>query len=237
MCYQPQVELSEGRIQGAEALLRWTHPELGAVSPVDFIPIAEEIGLISELGRWVLEQACQQLITWDAQGFRLPRLAVNLSVQQVERIDLVDEIIEIFHRTEVAPERFELEVTETMLMRNVEQVIGNLTALRDLGITIAVDDFGTGFSSLGYLKQLPISRLKIDKSFIEGVTVDDNDDAIARAIIALGRALGLQVIAEGVETSVQASFLQREGCDQAQGYCFGRPMSPDALSQLPAAQG
>ena len=237
LLYQPQVELSDGRIHGAEALLRWTHPELGRVSPLDFIPIAEEIGLISEIGQWVLEQACRQLLAWDGMGFRVPRLAVNISVQQVERIDLVDEIKAIFQRTNVAPERLEVEVTESMLMRNVERVVANLTALRDLGVTIAVDDFGSGFSSLGYLKKLPISRLKIDKTFVDGVTVDDNDDAIARAIIALGRALGLQVIAEGVETCEQADFLQREGCDEVQGYLFGRPMDADALRRLPAAQG
>lgn len=235
LLFQPQVELSDGRIHGAETLLRWTHPELGCVSPLDFIPIAEEIGLISTIGKWVLEQACQQLTAWDEQGFWLPRLAVNISVQQVERIDLVDEIKEILQRTGVAPERFEIEVTESMLMRNVERVVANLAALRKLGITIAVDDFGSGFSSLAYLKKLPISRLKIDKTFIEGVTVDDNDDAIARAIIALGRALGLQVIAEGVETSVQANFLKREGCDEVQGYLFGRPMNASALRQLTAA--
>ncbi|MEA3639480.1 MAG: PAS domain S-box protein [Lamprobacter sp.] len=237
LLYQPQVQLNNAQIHGAEALLRWTHPELGAVSPLDFIPIAEEIGLISELGKWVLEQACKQLIAWDAEGFQVHRLAVNISVQQVERIDLVDEIREIFQRTGVAPERFELEVTESMLMRNVDRVIANLSALRDLGITIAVDDFGSGFSSLGYLKTLPISRLKIDKTFVDGVTVDDNDDAIARAIIALGKALGLDVIAEGVETSAQAAFLEHEGCNEAQGYLFGRPMKPDELHQLSLERG
>jgi len=229
LLYQPQVGLSNASLQGAEALLRWTHPELGPVSPLDFIPIAEEIGLISEIGKWVLEQACEQLAVWDAAGFRVPQLAVNISVQQIERIDLVDEIREVFERTGVAPERFELEVTESMLMRNVECVVANLNALRALGMTIAIDDFGSGFSSLSYLKRLPISRLKIDKTFIDGVTIEDNDDAIARAIIALGRALGLQVIAEGVETGEQAAFLRAEGCDQAQGYHFGRPMPPDAL--------
>ncbi|MCF7977779.1 MAG: PAS domain S-box protein [Chromatiaceae bacterium] len=237
LLYQPQVDLSTGRIQGAEALLRWTHPELGAVSPFEFIPIAEEIGLISEFGKWVLEQACLQLLAWDAEGFKVHRLAVNISVQQAERIDLVDEIREILQRAGVAPERFELEVTESMLMRNVDRVIANLSALRDLGITIAVDDFGSGFSSLGYLKTLPISRLKIDKTFVDGVTVDDNDDAIARAIIALGKALGLEVIAEGVETPEQAAFLEHEGCNEAQGYLFGRPMKPDALRQLSLERG
>ncbi|MBK5931318.1 EAL and GGDEF domain-containing protein [Halochromatium salexigens] len=234
LLYQPQFELKSGRIFGAEALLRWTHPELGKVSPADFIPIAEEIGLISEIGGWVLEQACLQLNAWERQGFSVKRMAVNVSVQQVERLDLVDEINAILQRTGVAPGRLELEVTESLLMRNVERVVANLNALRELGVTLAIDDFGSGFSSLGYLKRLPISRLKIDKTFIDGVTVDDNDDAIARAIIALGRALGLDVIAEGVETQAQADFLEHEGCHEVQGYLFGRPMPAHALRQLAA---
>jgi len=232
--YQPQFTLKNGRIHGAEALLRWTHPELGKVSPADFIPIAEEIGLISDIGGWVLEQACRQVRTWDATGFSVKRIAVNVSVQQVERVDLVDEISAILKRTGLAPGRLELEVTESLLMRNVERVVINLNALRDLGVSLAIDDFGSGFSSLGYLKTLPISHLKIDKSFIDGVTIDENDDAIARAILALGRALGLDVIAEGVETLDQADFLKREGCHEVQGYLFGRPMSPEALRQLAA---
>jgi len=231
LAYQPQVSLDRPGILGAEVLMRWTHGELGTVSPGEFIPIAEEIGLIDEFGRWALEQACRQLAVWDAKGFQVPRLAVNVSVQQVERADLVNEIEAILERTGVSPNRLELEVTESVLMRNVERVVANLSALRDLGVTLAVDDFGSGFSSLGYLKTLPISRLKIDKSFIDGVTVNSNDDAIARAILALGRALGLQVIAEGVETEAQADFLRREGCNEAQGYLFGRPMTPDALWQ------
>ena len=234
LVYQPQFELKSGHIHGAEALLRWTHPELGRVSPADFIPIAEEIGLISEIGAWVLEQACVQLQAWEAQGFSLKRIAVNVSVQQVERLDLVDEIRAILKRTGVAPERLELEVTESLLMRNVEQVITSLNALRELGISLAIDDFGSGFSSLGYLKKLPISHLKIDKTFVDGVTIDEDDNAIARAIIALGRALRLAVIAEGVETQVQADFLKREGCEEVQGYLFGRPMSADALRQFAA---
>ena len=229
LVYQPQVSLGEPGLLGAEVLMRWTHAEIGSVAPSQFIPIAEEIGLISEFGGWALEQACRQLAGWDAQGFQLPRLAVNVSVQQFQRHDLVDEIEAILARTGVAPNRLELEITESVLMRNLERVLANLSALRKLGITLAIDDFGSGFSSLSYLKRLPISRLKIDKSFVDGVTIDSNDDAIARAILALGRALGLEVIAEGVETDAQADFLRREGCHEAQGYLFGRPMSADAL--------
>ncbi|MBK1703985.1 EAL domain-containing protein [Halochromatium glycolicum] len=229
LVYQPQFRLANGDLCGVESLLRWTHPELGTISPAKFIPVAEEIGMISELGRWVLTEACNQLTRWDAEGFRVPSLSVNVSVHQVERIDLIDEIKGIIAATDVDPDRLELEVTESVFMRNVERVVENLNALRDLGIRLAVDDFGSGFSSLGYLKQLPISRLKIDKTFVDGVDTDANDSAIARAVIVLGRALGLEVIAEGVETQAQASFLENEGCDAVQGYLFARPMAAGAL--------
>jgi diguanylate cyclase (GGDEF)-like protein len=229
LVYQPQFRLAKGGICGVESLLRWTHPELGTISPAKFIPVAEEIGMISELGRWVLTEACNQLTRWDAEGFRVPRLSINVSVHQVERIDLIDEIKGIIAATDVDADRLELEVTESVFMRNVERVVQNLNALRDLGIRLAVDDFGSGFSSLGYLKQLPISRLKIDKTFVDGVDTDANDSAIARAVIVLGRALGLEVIAEGVETQAQARFLENEGCDAVQGYLFARPMAAGAL--------
>jgi EAL domain-containing protein (putative c-di-GMP-specific phosphodiesterase class I) len=227
--YQPQVRLADRCMHGAEVLLRWRHPELGEIPPARFVPIAEEAGLIIELGAWALEQACRQLARWDAGSFLMPRLAVNLSVLQLERPRLVDEVAEVLRRTGVEPDRLELEVTESMLMRHADQVIANLAALRDMGVTIAVDDFGSGFSSLAYLKQLPIHRLKIDKSFVDHLTEDSNDDAIARSIIALGRGLGLDVIAEGVETEHQAEFLEREGCAEAQGFLFGRPMSAEQL--------
>lgn len=232
--YQPQVHLADGCMHGAEVLMRWHHPELGAVPPARFIPIAEELGLIVELGTWALGHACRQLADWDARGFLVPRLAVNLSVLQLERPGLVDEVTAALRATHIEPDRLELEVTESMLMRHAEQVIANLAALRDNGITIAVDDFGSGFSSLAYLKRLPIHRLKIDKSFIDQLTADANDDAIARAIIALGRGLGLEVIAEGVETEAQAEFLRREGCTEAQGFLYGRPMSAADLEAAAA---
>ncbi|MCG6940372.1 MAG: PAS domain S-box protein [Thiohalocapsa sp.] len=227
--FQPQVRLADGCMHGAEALLRWHHPEYGQISPSRFIPIAEELGLIVEFGYWALEHACKQLAEWDAHGFLVPRLAVNLSVLQLERPGLVKEVQAIMARTHVEPDRLELEVTESMLMRHADQVIANLAGLRDLGITIAVDDFGSGFSSLAYLKRLPIHRLKIDKSFIDQLTQDANDDAITRAIIALGHGLGLEVIAEGVETEPQAEFLRREGCAEAQGFLFGKPMPAHQL--------
>jgi predicted signal transduction protein with EAL and GGDEF domain len=227
--YQPQIRLTDGCMHGAEVLLRWRHPTLGEIPPARFVPIAEEAGLIVELGAWALEHACRQLAQWDAANFLMPRLAVNLSVLQLERLELVDEVAAVLRRTGVEPDRVELEVTESMLMRHADQVIANLTALRDMGITIAVDDFGSGFSSLAYLKRLPIHRLKIDKSFVDQLTLNPNDDAIARAVIALAQGLGLDVIAEGVETEAQAEFLRREGCAEVQGFLFGRPMSPAEL--------
>ena len=226
---QPQVRLADGCMSGAEVLLRWHSPEHGEVPPARFIPIAEELGLMVELGNWVLEQACMQLADWDAQGFWVPRLAVNLSVLQLEHPALADEVRAITTRTRLEPKRLELEVSESMLMRRAEVVVGNLTRLRDLGLTIAVDDFGSGFSSLAYLKRMPIHRLKIDRSCIDRLTRDANDDDITRAIIALGHSLGLDVIAEGVETEAQADFLRRAGCSEAQGFLFGRPMSAEQI--------
>ena len=236
LVFQPQVKLSNRWMYGAEVLLRWHHPELGQVPPASFIPVAEGLGLIAELGAWVLEQACLQLAEWDRKGFLVPRLAVNLSVQQLERGDLLDSVRSTLARAEIEADRLELEVTESVLMRHADQVISNLWALRELGATIAVDDFGSGFSSLGYLKTLPVNRLKIDKSFIDNLTQDPNDDAIARAIIALGRGLGLDVLAEGVETEAQAEFLRQEQCIEAQGYLFGRPMTSAQLMDFESRQ-
>ncbi len=232
LVFQPQVKLTSGCMYGAEVLLRWHHGDLGDVSPGQFIPIAEELGLICEIGNWVLEEACLQLAEWDRKGFLVPRLAVNLSVQQLERGDLLHSVQAILARTNIAGDRLEMEVTESMLMRHAEQVISNLNALRDLGVTIAVDDFGSGFSSLSQLKTLPINRLKIDKAFVDNLTLDPNDDAIARTVIALGRGLGLDVLAEGVETEAQAEFLRQEHCSEAQGYLFGRPMTSAKLMDL-----
>jgi len=229
--YQPQVRIDNGQMLGAEALLRWTHPQLGQIPPGQFIPIAEELGIINELGTWVLEQACLQLVHWDQQGFYVPRIAVNLSVQQLERVDLDKRVREVLEQLKLDPGRLELEVTESMLMRHAERVIANLASLRDLGIAIAVDDFGSGYSSMAYLKQLPISRLKVDRAFVAHLTIDPSDDAITRAVIALGNGLGLDVLAEGVETQAQADFLLNEGCNTAQGYLFGRPMSAEDLER------
>ncbi|MBK5969903.1 MULTISPECIES: EAL domain-containing protein [Thiorhodovibrio] len=231
LAYQPQIALEDESLVGVEALLRWQHPELGSVSPGVFIPIAEETGLIREIGDWVLEQAARQLAEWDRAGIRVPRLAVNLSMPQIETPDLVTQVQGVLERTGVSANRIELEVTESMLMRNIDQVRANLDALREMGVYLAIDDFGSGYSSLRYLKRLPIHRLKIDRSFVEHLTQDANDDAIVRAVIALGRSLGLAVLAEGVETRAQADFLASEGCHEVQGFLFGRPVPPEEIIQ------
>ncbi len=230
--YQPQVRLPSGCMEGAEALLRWHHPERGMVPPAEFIPLAEEIGLIGELGAWVLGQVCRQIRAWDGEGFHLPRVAVNLSVRQLERQGLVAKVRAILKETGVTPERIELEVTESMIMSQAEHAIDSLKGLRDLGIHLAVDDFGTGYSSLAYLKRLPLHRLKIDRSFVRDLTTDDNDAAIARAIIAMAGSLGLEVLAEGVETQEQADFLSGEGCREVQGFFFSHAVTAGELSRI-----
>jgi diguanylate cyclase len=228
--YQPQVDLTTGALMGVEALCRWPHPTLGLLQPSLFIPMAEELGLIDALGLKVLELGCRQMVDWEAAGLYVPRLAVNLSVRELEQSQLPGQIAEILERTGLDPARLELEVTESKLMRQAEMAIGALNAMRALGVTLAIDDFGTGYSSLSYLKRLPLNRLKIDRSFVEGLTQDVNDDSIARAIIALAHTLGLEVLAEGIEAREQADFLFREGCIEGQGYLYDRPLTPDELA-------
>ena len=223
--YQPQIALSDCSLRGVEALCRWQHPRLGLVTPDHFIPVAEDSGLIGELTAWVLEQACRQLILWDQVGFRVPRLAVNLPMREIERTDLVNRVRRTLERTGLAPDRLELEVTESMIMRRPDAAISTLDALRALGVILALDDFGTGHSSLAYLKRLPVNRIKMDKSFVKRLGEDRDDEAIARAVIALGRSIGLGVIAEGIETRTQHDFLRDEFCDEGQGYLYGRPLA------------
>jgi len=221
--YQPQVEIDTGRLIGVEALVRWNHPELGLIPPARFIPLAEDSGYINQLGKWVLDEACRQMMRWQAQGLHVPKMAVNLSVKQFERGSMAGVVADILRETGLAPERLQLEVTESVIM-NTGDALGYINDLHAIGVGLAIDDFGTGYSSLAYLKQLPVQTLKIDRSFIKDISSDANDEAIAIAIIQLGKSMQLSVIAEGVETQEQAAFLLRHGCRLAQGYFYSRPV-------------
>ena len=221
--YQPQVEIDTGRLIGVEALVRWNHPELGLIAPARFIPLAEDSGYINQLGKWVLDEACRQMMRWQAQGLHVPKMAVNLSVKQFERGSMAGVVADILRETGLAPQRLQLEVTESVIM-NTGDALGYINDLHAIGVGLAIDDFGTGYSSLAYLKQLPVQTLKIDRSFIKDISSDANDEAIAIAIIQLGKSMQLSVIAEGVETQEQAAFLLRHGCRLAQGYFYSRPV-------------
>jgi diguanylate cyclase (GGDEF)-like protein/PAS domain S-box-containing protein len=232
LAYQPQVEIESGRLIGVEALVRWNSPELGQVMPARFIPLAEDIGFIGQLGAWVLEEACRQVVRWEREGLSVPKVAVNLSGRQFDRGSVAPEVARVLAATGVAPQRLQLEVTESVIM-NTGDALQYINDLHALGVELAIDDFGTGYSSLAYLKQLPVQALKIDRSFIKdigaGAGGDANEEAIAIAIIQLGKSLGLAVIGEGVESEAQADFLLRHGCNRAQGYLYGRPLAPDQV--------
>jgi EAL domain-containing protein (putative c-di-GMP-specific phosphodiesterase class I) len=210
--------------------VRWQHPDLGLVSPARFIPLAEEAGIIGMIGEWVLREACRQMLAWDAGGLHIPCVAVNLSVQQLERETLLPLVAEVLASSGLDGARLELEVTESMIMGEGGQSLNVLQGLRELGVKLAIDDFGTGYSSLSYLKRLPVHRLKIDQSFVRDIGRDNNGEAIVRAIIALGRSLGLQTVAEGVEEPGQAEFLIAHACDVGQGYLYSRPVVADEIS-------
>lgn len=236
LLYQPQFDLQSGRIIGLEALIRWVHPKLGTISPDRFIPLAEESGLIHPIGVWVLRTACRQGRQWQQQGIDFGRIAVNIAGPQLQRGNLVKEVITVLEETQLPTDHLELEVTEGFIMQQAESAITQLKALRELGLTLSIDDFGTGYSSLSYLKQLPIHKLKIDQSFVRDIPNDRNDMAIADAIIAMGKSLGLQVIAEGVETEAQAEFLKQAGCQEGQGYLYSKPITAEAVEALIVGQ-
>ncbi|QYX63651.1 EAL domain-containing protein [Shewanella putrefaciens] len=229
LMYQPKLDLVTRKTVGFEALLRWHDPQLGLISPAVFIPVAEKIGLIHEIGLWVLETACRQGMRWLSEGKHFGRIAVNVAGQQLQRSSFVDDVKRVLAETGLPAKHLELEVTESVMMQNPDLAIRDLKRLGDLGIELSVDDFGTGYSSLNYLKKLPIHKLKIDQSFVRDIPFDTNNTAIAKAVIALGHALKLDIIAEGVETKEQADFLQQNQCDQAQGYLFSRPQLPEDL--------
>ncbi|MFN2386077.1 MAG: EAL domain-containing protein [Thermoanaerobaculia bacterium] len=222
--YQPLVDLRTGQIRGSEALLRWQHPEMGLVPPGEFIPLAEASGLIVPIGRWVLQTACEQIRIWQEMGYRDLSVAVNLSTRQFLQSDLVEQVSEALASSAIEPTSLDLEITETNAMQNAEVAVSTLWDLKKVGVSISMDDFGTGYSSLNYLKRFPIDRIKIDRSFVQDVTDDPDDAAIAVAVIAMAHSLKLGVVAEGVETEEQLAFLRQYHCDEMQGYLFSRPV-------------
>ena len=223
LVYQPQISYRDHRVVGVEALIRWQHPEHGLVPPDLFIPLAEQNGTIIAIGEWVLDQACKQLREWHDQGFDL-RMAVNLSTVQLHHAELPRVVNNLLQMYRLPPRSLELEVTETGLMEDISTAAQHLLSLRRSGALIAIDDFGTGYSSLSYLKSLPLDKIKIDKSFVQDLLDDDDDATIVRAIIQLGKSLGMQVIAEGVETAEQEAYIISEGCHEGQGYHYSKPL-------------
>jgi diguanylate cyclase (GGDEF)-like protein len=230
--YQPKVDLATGQITGVEALLRWTHPDLGMLPPMQFIPLAEETGLIVPIGRWVLREACTQNMMWQRQGLRAVSMAVNLSPRQFIDESLLHDIDAALAVSGMPPELLQLEVTESMVMQNVPRAIKLLDMIQSRGIRLAIDDFGTGYSSMSLMKQFPIDTIKIDRSFVRDLPDDCEDKAIAQAIISMGKALGMTVVAEGVETSEQETFLRNHACDEMQGFLFSKPVPPEQMSHL-----
>ena len=226
LVFQPKMSLMDGRITGVEALCRWNSAELGEVSPVVFIPLAEESGLILPIGEWVLREACEALKRWREHGLDDISVSINVSVLQLLRAPLADQLRAIIDEVGVPPNRIELEVTESMVMQNAAQTTSVLNELRSLGVALSIDDFGTGYSSLVYLKRLPIDTLKIDKEFIGDITRDPDDEAITATVITMAHSLGLNVIAEGVETEQQLAYLREQGCDEIQGYWLSPPLDP-----------
>ncbi|WP_239618101.1 bifunctional diguanylate cyclase/phosphodiesterase [Cohnella mopanensis] len=230
--YQPQVHASTGRMEGMEALLRWNHPRLGTVSPSEFIPIAEETGIIMDIGKWVLKEVCSQLREWQSESLFVPAVAVNLSARQFMAADLVSSIRDIVCGTPCSPQQIVIEITESSSMNDIESVLPILHEFKSLGFQIAIDDFGKGYSALGYMKQFPIDILKIDKSFVQELTSDSKSAVITKAIIDMAHGMNLKVIAEGVETTEQLQYLRTMDCDIVQGYFIDPPMPSDRLESL-----
>jgi diguanylate cyclase (GGDEF)-like protein/PAS domain S-box-containing protein len=232
LVYQPQVDLMTGKICGAEALLRWKHPEKGFISPAEFIPVAEETGQIVPIGEWVVRTACWRFASWQKQGMPAIPIAVNLSIRQLRQPNLAEVIEAALEENGLDPHYLELEITEGIMMGDTKSAMAFLSRMHSLGVQMSIDDFGTGFSSLSYLKNLPVNKLKIDQSFVRDIETDESDAAIVRSIISLGHRLDLKVIAEGVETLEQLDFLRIRGCDEVQGYYFSRPLSADDFQKF-----
>ena len=232
--YQPQFDCHTGAIVGVEALLRWPHPQRGFVPPAEFIPVAEDTGLIVELGRWVLQRACDDAVAWDRAGAPPLTVAVNVSARQLKEKSFLDDVLTALHRSGLPPQRLELELTESLLMEDMEGAVAFMHAVRAAGVRLSIDDFGTGYSSLAYLQSFPINQLKVDRTFVQSLPVAGH--TIATAVIALARGFGLSVIAEGVERTEQLEWLRAAGCDYAQGFLLGRPMPAAALLALTVTQ-
>jgi EAL domain-containing protein (putative c-di-GMP-specific phosphodiesterase class I) len=234
--YQPQISMQGGRIIGAEALLRWQHPELGMVSPAEFIPIAEDSGLILPIGEWVLHTAAQQMKSWMDSGLAPMTIAVNLSAVQFRHPNLPELVTQILDSVKLPPQYLELELTEGVAMHDPLGAIAVMDSLHERGIRMSIDDFGTGYSSLSYLKRFKVYKLKIDQSFVRDITDDPEDKAIVSAIISLAGSLGLQTIAEGVETEGQLAFLREQGCKEVQGYYFSKPLPAEQFEAFVRAK-
>ena len=232
LVYQPQIDFRTGSVIGMEALIRWQHPKRGLISPMEFIPMAECNGLIIPIGIWVMETACKHNLQLQKEGLPPIRVAVNLSARQIGERDFVQSVKDVIDATGLDPSCLELEVTESMVMHNIEEVVVILNSLNEMGIQLSLDDFGTGFSSLAYLKRFPIDRLKIDQSFIFNCDSDSGDAIIAQTIIALAHGLKIKVIAEGIEKPEHFSFLKENGCDEGQGYFISRPLVFKDLREL-----
>ena len=230
--YQAKVNLKTGAITGVEALLRWQSPQLGSVTPTQFIPVAEETGMILSIGKWVMRTACLQNVTWQKQGLPAICMAVNLSLKQLTDINLIENIEAALKDSGMAPNLLELEITESMIMSNPKKMRDVLVKIKSMGVRLAIDDFGTGYSSLSQLKHFPIDTLKIDRSFIRNVPENSEDKAITHAIIAMGETLGFVVVAEGVETIEQMDYLKGQACDEMQGFYFSKPIVPEEFALL-----
>lgn len=231
LVYQPKLDLASGRVTGVEALMRWRHPSMGMISPLQFIPIAEDTGLIASFGHWALEVACRDARTWQDQGHRV-QVSVNLSARQLDRPELADDVAEVLAAARLDPRQLELEITESGVMRNPTQAAARLQELRDLGVSLAIDDFGTGYSSLSYLRNFPLSTLKIDRSFVKDLPADGDAAALTAGIIGLAHRLRMKVVAEGVETLEQLGYLRANGCDEIQGYYLSKPIAADEMSRF-----
>jgi diguanylate cyclase (GGDEF)-like protein len=232
--YQPRVDIACNCIVSTEALIRWNHPEHGIIAPMDFIPLAEETGLILSIGEWVLKTACMQNMTWQQMGCHNKPVAVslNLSGHQFRQVNLIEIIEKVLADTNLPPDFLELEITESVIMSNADATITTLNKLKDMGVLLSIDDFGTGYSSFGYLKRFPIDNIKIDRSFIKDITANSEDATIVKAIIAMAHELKLKVIAEGVETEEQSQLLRSFRCDEMQGYLFSRPVTPERITEM-----